>query len=65
MENFESELKSMILKWLKRGYSLEGIRDRIASTGQILDTLHIASDYLDAIKEGNKIGTDAISHHNI
>lgn len=54
MENFDGELKSMILKWLKRGHPLEYVRDTLASTLQILDNLPHSQDYLGAIKQGNE-----------
>ncbi len=57
MENFDGELKSMILKWLKRGHPLEYVRDTLASTLQILDNLPHSQDYLEAIKQGNKANT--------
>lgn len=65
MENFESELKSMILKWLRRGYSVLEIRNAMVSADHLLDILPTAKHYLNAIEEGNKVKTEAISHHNV
>lgn len=53
MENFDSEIKSVILKWLKRGHSPVYVRDTLASTLQIFDNLPHSQDYLEAIKQGN------------
>ena len=61
MENFDGELKSMILKWLKRGHPPEYVRDALASTLQILDTLPCSQDYLEAIKQGNEANARANS----
>lgn len=55
MENFDSELKSMILKWLRRGYSAMCIQDSLEATGRLFDRLPDAQDYIEAIKEGNEI----------
>lgn len=64
MENFDSEIKSVILKWLKRGYSPMCVRDTMASTLQIFDNLPHSSDYLKAIEQGSKVNatnaTDAV-----
>ncbi len=57
MENFDSELKSMILKWLKRGYHPMCIRDAMVANGQLFDTLSDAQDYLEAIEQGKKVNT--------
>lgn len=55
VENFDSELKSMILKWLRRGYSPMCIQDALEATGRLFDRLPDAQDYLDAIKDGNEL----------
>lgn len=61
MENFDGELKSMILKWLKRGHPPVYVRDTLASTLQIFDNLPHSQDYLEAIEQGNKANARASS----
>lgn len=55
VENFDSELKSMILKWLRRGYSPMRIQDALEATGRLFDRLPDAQDYIEAIKDGNEL----------
>lgn len=55
VENFDSELKSMILKWLRRGYSPMCIQDALEATGRLFDRLPDAQDYIEAIKDGNEL----------
>lgn len=60
MENFDSELKSMILKWLRRGYNPMRIQDALEATGRLFDRLPDAQDYIEAIRDGNKLMTNAV-----
>lgn len=55
MESFEGELKSMILKWMRRGYSPMCIQDALESTARTIERLPDAQDYIEAIKQGNEV----------